>query len=205
MKVHYFIAIFISVMFIISIAIYSIYKQELFVKRIATAITNMSSVEALVEEEPSLATRICTHEAQILMGLHYPIFGVGYANMNSVWGHYVLNLPHSITPEVYKYALEGKQMGGSAFLWKIFAETGFIGVFLLYIFWISMFNRVRKIAKNDKDKDFINAYNYSFLIYLIFSWYLMLAPVFMVYCGILLGIICKNKRNKYVLIKKVQK
>jgi len=204
LKVKYFITLCISIFFIIALTAYSIYNQELFVQRIVTALTNMRSVDAIVENEPSLATRICTHEAQIRMGLHYPVFGVGYANMNSVWGGYILTLPHTLTPEVYKYALDGKQMGGSAFIWKIFAETGFPGVFLLYAFWASLFLGAGKIARKSKDKDFIDAFNYSLFIYLIYSWYLMLAPVFMVYCGILLGIICKNKRRKFLIIKKAE-
>ncbi|MBR6162517.1 hypothetical protein IKQ26_01320 [bacterium] len=204
LHIKYFIALCISLILLISLTAYSIVKQELFVQRIVTALTNISSVDAIVENEPSLATRICTHEAQIRMGLHYPVFGVGYANMNSVWGQYIFNLPHALTPEVYKYALDGKQMGGSAFIWKIFAETGIPGVILLYAFWISLFLKARKIAGKSSDKEFIEAFNYSLLIYLIYSWYLMLAPVFMVYCGILLGIICKNKRKKLIIIKKAE-
>ena len=101
-----------------------------FISRIGTTFTSIKSADALVENEPSLATRICTHEAQILIGLHYPIFGLGYGNINSAWPQYVLNLPHMITPEVQYYAMDGKQRGGSSFLWKVFAETGIPGVIL---------------------------------------------------------------------------
>lgn len=170
-----------------------------FLSRITTTLTNIKSVDALVTDEASLATRICTHEAQILIGLDFPIFGLGYGNMNSAWPQYVLNLPHLVTPEVQGYAESGKQMGGSAFLWKIFAETGIPGVILLYLFWYSLWKYGNKLSKRSSEGAFINALSSSLAVYVCFSWYLMLAPVFMVYYGILLGFIYKYKKLRYIL------
>ncbi len=170
-----------------------------FLSRIGATFGSIKSIDAIVEDEASLATRICTHEAQILIGLDYPVFGLGYGNMNSAWPQYVLNLPHMVTPEVQGYANSGRQMGGSSFLWKVFAETGIPGVILLYLFWFSLWKYGNKLSKRSSEGDFINALNFSLLVYVCFSWYLMLAPVFMAYYGILLGFIYKYKKLRYLL------
>ena len=192
-----FVYIVVSILFPILIFIIILFSKvdinESYLIRIATVLNNIKSINNLVIVESSLATRICVHEAQIRMGIDYPLFGVGYANMDSGWASYALNLPHNITPEVYHHAMENQQKGGSAFIWKIFAETGYLGVCFLYLFWFTLLYDAYKIASRSKEKEFILALANSCLVYVLFSFYLMLQPIFIVYAGLLLGIICNEK------------
>lgn len=162
--------------------------------RINNVLQNISSINNLILYENSLGTRICTHEAQIRMGIDHPIFGVGYANMNSLWGKYILKLPHYITPEVYRYAIANTQKGGAAFIWKIFAETGIIGVILLYTFWIMLLIKAKRTMEFAKNKELIKAFYYSLLIYFCFSFYLALLPIFLIHFGILIGLIYNENK-----------
>ena len=198
--VFYFILFLIS---IISISTIIFIKNDIstnLFNRINNVLQNIKSINNLILYERSLGTRICTIEAQIRIGIDYPIFGVGYANMNSKWGYYILNLPHNITYEVYNYAINNTAKGGSTFIWKIFAETGVIGVILLYTFWILLLLKAKRTIKSAKNKELIKAFYYSLLIYLCFSFYLALLPVFLIHFGILMGLIYNE--NQFTLYQK---
>lgn len=173
-----------------------------YLSRIVKVTQNIKSINNIILAEGSLGTRICTYEAQIRMGLDYPIFGVGYANMNSQWGKYVLKLPHTITPEVYRYAIANTQKGGAAFVWKIFAETGIIGVILLYSFLLMLLFKAKQFAQFTKNYNLCKAFYYSLLIYVCFSFYLALLPIFVINFGLLAGMVYNEKvvslQKKYI-------
>lgn len=175
--------------------------ENTYLSRINTTLKNISSISGLIYAEQSLGTRICVYEAQIRMGIDRPFFGVGYANTDSKWSDYVLKLPHFITPEVERYALAGKQKGGSAYLWKVISETGFVGAFFLYAFWLCFILYAYKMLKYSFEKSFIRAFLYSTMVYVVFSFYLMFQPIFCVWVGILMGLVynCYNKGKEYDL------
>lgn len=174
--------------------------QNVIIRRIATVQKNLFSINSIVEEEASFATRLCSFEAQLRIAIDNPVFGVGYGNINSKWGNYVLNLPHLITPEIERNALMDKQAGSGSFLWKIVSETGFVGLFLLYYFLFYLYKYGLKVSKNSNESEFIIALAKSLIIYISFSWYLYLPPIFMFYFGMLMGFVYKNIFCKRVII-----
>lgn len=192
----YSLSIIFTILLILSSIIFKIDTSNSYITRITKVVQNIKSINSLILAEASLGTRICTYEAQIRMGIDHPIFGVGYANMNSLWGKYILKLPHYITPEVYRYAIANTQKGGAAFIWKIFAETGFVGVILLYTFWIILLLKAKQTIKFAKNKELIKAFYYSLLIYFCFSFYLALLPIFLIHFGILMGLIYNENKFK---------
>lgn len=194
----YSLCIIIPVISIILPLILNFDTSNNYLNRIIIVGQNLKSINNLILAEKSLGTRICSYEAQIRMGLDYPIFGVGYANMNSLWGKYVLNLPHYITDEVYRYAIANTQKGGAAFIWKIFAETGIIGVLLLYSFWLTLLLKAKQVIMFAHNNDIIKAFYYSMLIYICYSFYLALLPIFIIHFGLLMGLIYNER--KYISI-----
>ena len=185
---------------------YGINASSSLVKRIIAVKNTISSIDSMVEVEPSFATRICSLEAEYRVAIDNPVFGVGYGNINSVWGSYVLSLPHSITPEVALYAKNKTQAGGASFLFKILAETGFVGCFILYYYWYVLYREGLRVAKRSNEKDFITSLAQTLFIYVLFSWHLYTPPIYLVYFGFLLGFVYKNKYEKrYAVIKILNK
>ncbi len=108
--------------------------SETFLKRITKTINNLSSFEAFIQAEPSLATRIVSMINQFIIGMHNPIFGVGYGNLSGVLDSQLLKSPVMLTYELFDVIKDGTSVVNVFIFWTTLAETGFIGLILFYLF-----------------------------------------------------------------------
>lgn len=186
-------------LFVNLLSIRGIDVSETYLSRIMTVIESVKSITELTLREPSLATRVGNYYAQLKIGLSYPIFGVGYGNVNSIWAETVKNLQIPITNELAMYAYgDGKQAGGSSMLFKLFAEAGFVGAFLFLIFIVVMFfdSNKKNIIQDAYEKNFLLALRLSLILYSLTIYYMYLNPLYWIYWGILVSINLSKKMGK---------
>lgn len=179
---------------------------ETFIVRIINVSKALTSITVLTIVEPSLATRIGNYAAQWNIGLHHPIFGVGYGNINSCWAAAVKSLPFPITDELAFYAFNtGKQAGGGAILFKLIAETGFVGTFLFIIFITSVVLNARKFIKylDEYEKGLMISLILYLLLFIFTIYYSTFDGIKCVYLGILVSMIL-NTKNRLIKLRKSQ-
>lgn len=174
-----------------------------YLNRIVTTMQSFTSMTVLVHAEPSLATRIGNYMAAFSIGLKYPICGIGYGNIMSLWPQEVLKLNIPITSELYTAASLKLPTAVGTMFWKLIAETGFIGMFLFYIFLFSIVNSALKIKNKffAFEKELFNSLIFSLILYISVSYYIFLQPIMWVYFGALQAMIL-NKKSEIIQQKK---
>lgn len=178
---------------------------ETYLSRILTVVDSIKSITELTLREPSLATRIGNYYAQFKIGLLHPILGVGYGNINSLWANIVKELEIPITKELAINAyIDGKQAGGASFLFKLIAETGFIGTLIFYMFLFSILIRFNKIKMLylGYQRGLLDALSLSLILYICVSYYTFLQPIMWVYFGILGAMLLNVPKIKMINTKK---
>lgn len=169
---------------------------DTYLSRIVTVSETFTSMSKLVEAEPSLATRVGNYSAEFIIGMKNPVFGVGYGNINAKWAGTVKNLPFPVTRELTIYAyLQGTQSGGASMLFKLIAETGFVGTALFYMFLFSIILTANKIKKYHFgfQNGLLNSFQIALILYICVSFYIFLQPIMWVYFGILEAIVLNTK------------
>ena len=170
--------------------------SETYLNRIVKVSSALSSITELTYADPSLATRVANYYADIKIGLSHPLFGVGYGNINSVWPSVVKSLPIPITNEIMYYVYWGIQAGGASFLFKLIAETGFVGTALFFLFLFTTVKSVRKVkyVYSIFEQGFMERLKISLILYICISFYTALQPFYLIYFGILVSMILNAQK-----------
>ena len=120
----------------------------------------------MIVVEPSLATRLINYAIFSKTGFDNLVFGIGYGSLAK---HFVLLLSNTtipLTTDLNKSLALGIGYPASATYFRVFAETGLLGLFLICKFYYNSFNEMKKIVKIQR-KGIVNDFCYSLLIFLL--------------------------------------
>ena len=142
--------------------------QATYLNRIIETIPSLFSINTLIIVEPSLATRIINYGNNLQVFINNPVVGVGYGNMSK----YILvqmeqsNLP--MTLELWQNLRLGAGNVASAIVYRVLAETGFIGYICLLIFVFKTYKLNNLLFKNSIgiERDFLYGINYYLLVFI---------------------------------------
>lgn len=155
----YYIQIF-SILLIISISIIisinTINIEETYIKRIIVTIPNLFSLKTLIIVEPSLATRIINYIIMIQEGIKNISFGIGYGTLTKHFSVLLQNTTLPLTMELVNKMRIGGGSPAAAILYRVFCETGLIGIILLLTFYFRTILKLYRIKLTQKniEKDF---------------------------------------------------
>lgn len=162
-KIFYYIKkynlIIILMLFLIIVLMPLINLNGSYLYRIVSVFSNLGSINNLILADASFATRIINYINMFQVGVDFPITGIGYGNISK----YILvkmqstNIP--LTEELLKNLYSGKGGVAAAIFYKIFAETGVIGLTLLLVF----LNKIRTELNIIKKFKNIHPLEYSFI------------------------------------------
>ncbi|MCR4881801.1 MAG: hypothetical protein K6A44_07615 [bacterium] len=132
-------------------AIMSATMSDSFLTRITSVTSNFGSMDGLVTEEASLATRIIAYYWQFLAFTQNIFFGCGLNNvetyLNVINVHTLTNMP--MTPENVKNVYIIQEIIGvnRSLFWSSLAEFGIVGTSLYFIFFFKNMSVVKKLKK----------------------------------------------------------
>ena len=181
--VNILILVMIIASFVVSLDIFHQEKKALIkmhspIERVIRVIENIDEPEKLYIVEGSLITRYVIFYNSVYIFLKNPLFGVGYGNFTKAITDQLRESPIDIGWELeqyIKYTDETEEFTGptSGIFFRTLAETGLIGIILLFGFFISLLLKIQKLEKFYKDieKDFFVAGKYYIIIFLCTSFY----------------------------------
>lgn len=148
--------------------------SETFIIRIINTLKSFGSYEYFSLLEPSLATRITCYINAFVLFLKHPILGVGYSSLVKALYIQLANSPVVLTEELSHRLINNSGFGfPMAYMFRLFAETGLIGVVLFLSFLGINFYYVNKLIKKFSgiDKIFLTSIKISLINLFIMSWY----------------------------------
>lgn len=174
-----------------------------YIERIINVVENISDFKAFIYVESSLATRIVSICNQFILALKNPIIGIGYGNITTHIANQLYESPLPLTPQLIT-SLRMEGVANIFLFWTILCETGFIGITLLYTYFITTIKKGIKLLKvlTGYEKAFISScifmLTYQIIIFLYDGEF---AGCFSFILGIIAGIniyIIKQKRENNV-------
>lgn len=162
---------FIIVLYIIS---KKIDISETYIKRIFLVIEVLGDFDKFVIVENSLATRIVNYTNALCLWLKSPIFGIGLGELLRQMPKQLINSPLPLTQEIIGILNSNSFTFNTGFFYKYVAETGLIGISLLYFFLfkiIKSLNKVHTILKKGIEKDFCYGIIWFIISFCILSFY----------------------------------
>ena len=148
--------------------------SETFIIRIIKTFKSFGSYEYFSLIEPSLATRITCYINAFVLFLKHPLFGIGYSSLAKALYTQLANSPVVLTGELSDRLLSGVNPGfPMAYMFRLFAETGLIGVVLFLSFLGINFYYVNKLIKKFSGiyRIFLTSIKISLINLFIMSWY----------------------------------
>lgn len=194
--------IFISNNFYDYLPMFNLNLENTYIIRIIKTINNMNSLNLLIIVEPSLATRIICYINTFIIGMKNFIFGVGYGNLGHIIRAQLMNSPVPLTQElINNYIQKDMSAPPSAIFYRIFAETGLIGVLLFYNFLFQNIKFIDKIKTSFSllEQELLIGLKYYVYFLMIFSFYASnINSVFIfIYLGLISGMILIAKDDKH--------
>ncbi len=141
-------------------------SDSIVIKRILAVLFNFSNFNELIDVEPSLATRLINYSIFVQTGINNLFFGIGYGSLAKHFVFLLSNTTIPLTSELSRYVDRGMGHPASATYFRVFAETGLLGLFLICKFYYNSFNEMKKIVKVQR-KGIVNDFCYSLLIFLL--------------------------------------
>ncbi len=121
--------------------------HETYLNRIINTISSINSFENFAQMENSLATRIVSSVNQFILGIHHPVFGVGYGNVAKLLQNQYMFSPLPLTYEILESMAAGKEQANLIIFWTTIAEIGFVGLTLFYFFLINVIQKAKILIK----------------------------------------------------------
>ena len=149
-------------------------EKNRIIDRIENTIKSFGSLERLVDNEPSLATRMIVNIIGFQIGLSHPIKGVGYGNVHDYALQALLSTSMPLTPEIIKVNIINERVEAPpSIFFSILCQTGFVGIAFLYIFFISsILQGIKILRRYSKQKDILFSSMILIAInYVIISFY----------------------------------
>lgn len=178
--------------------------EDTFVERIMTVIESAGKPDDLYEKEGSLMTRYVTAYNSAILFLEHPLFGIGYGNMTREMIRQLKESPIPIGRELEKYialSIEEEAIGAtSSIFFRTLAETGIIGIFLLFLFVWSLYFWMQKNSNlfEGIEKEFFNGLKLFLILFIITSFYTsyLHSPYLWIFFGIAQSMIVKSLSMK---------
>lgn len=176
--------------------------------RVQHTIHSFGDLESLVVVEPSLATRIISTVNTFQAVKNHPLIGVGYGNTKETMYEQYSKTNTPLTYEILRSMGVGMCFASPNIFWSYLLQTGFIGTFLLYLYFIISIITVNKIKyyfiKQERillETSILIAINY---IVISFYWSIDIYPMMWFIFGTLNSFIFlyKNRVKKYKMEKK---
>ena len=141
--------------------------------RVLTTTKSFGDFNSLVETEVSLATRILTSANTWIAAKKHPIKGVGFGNDHDIMyqQYTTTNLP--MTWEIIEKAiLEDSAGSASNIFFSMLLQAGWIGIILLYLFFInSIVNSFKIKSYKNSNNAFLEIIQLISINYIIISFY----------------------------------
>ena len=134
------------------------YIETSFLKRILVSVSSFGSLNKLIDMEPSLATRIIDNINALSIAKDYPVSGIGYGNITGYIFSVLQKTTLPLTKELWNVLLTQTGSPPYGVFYRILAETGVVGVFLLYTYFIKILKGIKKqlnVNKNGITHDFL--------------------------------------------------
>lgn len=130
--------------------------EETYIKRIIVSLPNLFNLNTLILVEESLATRIINYIILLKVGIANFIFGIGYGSITKAYPIFLKTTSLPLTKELLKNMYMGIGHPAAAVFYRVFSETGFIGLVLLLSFYIKTTLKLNnaKLKLNNIIKDF---------------------------------------------------
>ncbi|MCR5260806.1 MAG: hypothetical protein K6C94_03100 [Candidatus Gastranaerophilales bacterium] len=150
--------------------IYNVDLRTSYIQRIFSTIPALYSLNALIDAEPSLATRVINYLNSLQVFAQHPVLGIGYGNMSR---YMVIQIQNSTLPMTYELWLNlelGTGTVASAIFYRVLAETGLIGFIFLYTFMFKTFLLNKKLLTlaTGLEKDFLKGINAYLIVFMTF-------------------------------------
>ena len=130
-------------LFLLVIIFSNINFNNTYLGRIVKTIQSLGDFYMFIYVEPSLATRVVNIINQFLVFLHHPVIGVGYGNIVEPLHQQLLYSPVPL-PDIVKNDANG---ANSFIFWTLLAETGGVGIILLYNFFFKIILKIKNLNK----------------------------------------------------------
>ena len=157
-----FITVFIFIIITLicfSITVHQYNFDNVIMRRISATLSSISSLQSLVQNEPSLASRVISYYATYKVFCNNWLLGVGLGctkyKIVSILNSAHIPLTYELQLNLLNANTKGMKHAG-AFLWSLLSETGIFGAFYFYYF-------VYKTIKfNDNLKKYLSGIEYEF-------------------------------------------
>ena len=141
--------------------------EDTYIKRIILSFPNLFNLNTLIIVEPSLATRIINYLIMVKVGLSNFIFGVGYGSIANAYPLFLRITSLPLTKELIENMYMGTGHPAIAIFYRVFAETGFVGLILLLTFYYKTLFKFCKIKI--KSNNIIKDFYYGLFISMLFQ------------------------------------
>lgn len=145
------------------------YIEASFLKRISVSVSAFGNLNKLINTEPSLATRIIDNVNALSIAKDFPITGIGYGNITGYIFSVLKKTTLPLTMELWKVLLTQTGSPPYGIFYRLLAETGIIGVFLLYTYFIKLLKGIKKqlnMNKNSIIHDFLEGIYGTILVFI---------------------------------------
>ena len=165
------------------------FANDSIVLRIEKSLSAIHSLDSLVYAEPSLATRTITIINTFNAAKKVIITGCGYDNHSEIMYKEYTNTNTPLTGEIIGKWLDDGQASPNIF-WRMLLNTGIIGVFILYLFFIRSIYLSGRIKQyfDKTELTFLKIVNLIAINYMIISFYWCLS--FYPFMWFIFGILC---------------
>lgn len=161
--------------------------------RIVQTLISCTSLDLLVINEPSLATRIISYLYMIDIFKHYPLTGCGIGNYTEILTNYFLSSKYPLTEELTNHLATGQVTLNSNIFFQTLADSGIFATFFLYSFYYRIIKRVRYYVKKLPKENILQSFLLFLCVFIVLSLYD--SNLFSVYTWVLFGVIiayCDN-------------
>lgn len=181
-----------------------------YLSRIEKVYKNFTNIESLIEEEPSLGTRLSSVLNQVYIGFSKPIFGHGNSNKAKLVVDTIARGQSPIPPtgEMIHYILQvEKPRFHSPPVADTFIRYGIIGIILYFGFIIKTILLLKKARRctNPLTKCFLSGIGGALISYIVLCWY-DITPAELQSClliGISIAIIQKYSTKSLIKKKEI--
>lgn len=196
--------IYMSVILIFFFSCNTLIKNAPVTQRIINTVNSLGSMQSLVYNEGSLATRIGLMYLSLQITKEHPFIGVGYANSKSAMYNKIVNSKIPLTDEIIRNNFINDGLTISSIFFQTLCWNGIIGCCLLYMFLIKTILIINKLKQRfDKTHYLIlSGFELMSVNYILCSiyWSLIADTMLWFIFGILTAFVFRYKKANIVKI-----
>lgn len=169
--------------------------------RILVSIKSIFNLQDLIVAEPSLATRIISYINLFQIFQHNIFLGCGIGNLQSAMANQFLYYSELLTIEIYDKMCNGIVVMNANIFFQLLAESGIIGICLIYTFIYNLYKSLNCLKKNVKgfEKLILQGLIFYVIIFITLSFYD--SNIYLSYIWLMFGLIigyCENVNKRII-------